>query len=260
MAEKTWTVNLDGANHTIGLEHGAISGKRVIKLDGEVIEESQKLMDSGTDHFFKIREHICAVHIHTGGIRFKYDLSVNGISAETGQPTKLMDGTPTALYTTETADLMEHTKIEKQMKNGANWFFWITGLSLINTIIFLLDGSIYFVVGLGITQIVDGLMYYAAEDFGPELAPFIQIVGLAINLMILGIFLFFGLRARKGKRWAFITGLILYGLDVLILIWAMDLFSILFHAVAIFGLIQGLRAAGKLANLEPFGEVKARTL
>jgi hypothetical protein len=225
-----------------------------------VIEESQKLMDSGTDHFFKIRDHICAVHIHTGGIRFRYDLSINGISTETGQPTKLLDGTPTALYTTETADLMEQTKIEKQMKNGANWFFWIAGLSLINTIVFLFDGSIYFVVGLGITQVVDGLMYYAAEDFGPELAPFVQIVGLAINLVIMGIFLFFGLRARKGKRWAFITGLILYGLDVLLLIWAGDLFSILFHAVALFGLVQGLRAAGKLAALESLEGVNIRSI
>ena len=260
MASKTWTVNLDGINHTIELEHGTISGKRVIKLDGKVIEESQKLVDSGTDHFFKIGNHLCAVHIHSGGLRFKYDLSINGISVETGQPTKLLDGTPTALYTTETADLMEQTKIEKQMKNGANWFFWIAGLSLINTIIFLFDGSVYFVIGLGITQVVDGLMYYAVEDFGSELAPFIQILGLAINLVIMGIFLFFGFRARKGKRWAFITGLILYGLDVLLLIWAGDLFSILFHAVAIFGLVQGLRAAGKLASLEPFEEVNARVL
>jgi hypothetical protein len=253
MAGKTWIVNLDGVNHKIELEHGTFSGKRVIKLDGQVIEESQKLMDSGTDHFFKIRNHLCAIHIHTGGLRFKYDLSINGVSAETGQPTKLMDGTPTALFTTETVDLAERVKIEKQMKNGANWFFWIAGLSLINTIIFLFDGSVYFVVGLGITQVVDGLMYYAGEDFGPGIAPFVQVVGLAINIVIMGIFVFFGFQARKARKWAFITGLIFYGLDVLLLIWAGDLFSILFHALALFGLFQGLRAAGKLATLEPFG-------
>ena len=260
MAEKKWTVNLDGINHAIELEHGTWTGKRIIKLDGQIIEKSQKTVDSGTDHFFQIRNHLCAVHIHTGGLRFKYDLSINGVSVETGQPTKLTDGTPTALYTTETVDLVERVKIEKQMKNGANWFFWIAGLSLINTIIFLFDGSVYFVVGLGVTQVVDGLMYFASEDFGPELAPFIQIVGLAINLVIMGIFLFFGFRARKAKRWAFITGLILYGLDVLILIWAVDLFSILFHALALFGLFQGLRAAGKLAALEPLDELHTRTI
>jgi hypothetical protein len=260
MAVKMWTVNLDGVEHKIELEHGTFSGKRVIKLDGQVIEESQKLMDSGTDHFFKIRDHLCAVHIHTGGLKFRYDLSINGISVETGQPTKLLDGTPTALYTTETVDLAERVKIEKQMKNGANWFFWIAGLSLINTIIFLLDGSIYFVVGLGITQIVDGLVYYVGTEPGLALAPFIQIVGLAINLVILGVFLLFGFKARKGKKWAFITGLILYGLDVLLLIWAADIFSILFHAVALFGLFQGLRAAGKLAALEPFEELSVRIL
>jgi hypothetical protein len=260
MAEKTWTVNLDGINHKIELEHGTFSGKRVIKLDGQVIEEDQKMMDSGTDHFFKIRNHLCAIHIHSGGLRFKYDLSINGISAETGQPTKLLDGTPTALYTTETVDLVERVRIEKQMRNGANWFFWIAGLSLINTIVLLMDGSIYFVVGLGITQVVDGIMYYAATDFGSELAPFVQIVGLAINLAILGIFILFGFQARKGKRWAFITGLVLYGLDVLILILAVDLFSILFHGLALYGLIRGLMAANKLITLEPLPEVSTRAI
>ncbi|MCK4829211.1 hypothetical protein KA005_76515, partial [bacterium] len=180
MANKTWTVNLDSVNHTIELEHGTWSGKRVIKLDGQIIEESQKLVDSGTDHFFKIGEHVCAIHIRSGGIKFKFDLSIDGISAETGKATKMLDGTPASLYTSETAGPLERVKFEKQLKSGANWFFWIAGLSLVNTIVFLFDGSIYFVVGLGITQIVDGIFYILGTEFSPNLAPFFQIVGLAI--------------------------------------------------------------------------------
>ena len=258
MAGKTWTVSLDGVIHKIELEHGTWSGKRVIKLDGQVIEEDKKLIDSGTDHFFKIGEHLCAIHIHTGGFRFRYDLSINGISADTGQPTELIDGTPTALYTSETADLMDRIKIEKQMKNGANWFYLIAGLSLINTIISLLEGSIHFVIGLGITQIVDAIVNYTGTELNPDLAPFLTVVGLGINLVILGIFFLFGFNARKGKRWAFITGMILYGLDLLILILFWEPLSLLFHALVLYGLFQGLRAARTKESLDPY-EVRIPT-
>jgi len=246
MAGKTWNVNLEGFNHIVELEHGTLSGKRVIKLDGKIIEENQKLVDSGNDHFFMIGEHTCTIHIRTGGIKFKYDLSIDGISAETGKPTNMLDGTPVALYTPETVDTFERLKLIKQLKNGANWFFWIAGLSLVNTIVFLFDGSMYFVVGLGITQIVDGVFYVLGTEINSDLGLFFQIVGLVINLVLLGALVFFGFKARKQKKWAFITGLILYGLDVLILIWVGDLFSILFHALALFGFYQGLKAAGKL--------------
>ena len=255
MAGKTWTVNLEGINHTIELEHGTWSGKRIIKLDGQIIEESKKLVDSGTDHFFMIGEHTCAIHIRSGGIKFKYDLSLDGVSAETGKATKMLDGTPATLYTSETADTFERIKLEKQLKSGANWFFWIAGLSLINTIVFLFDGSIYFVVGLGMTQIVDGIFYILGTEINPDLGLFFQIMGLVINLALLGALVFFGFKARNQKKWAFITGMILYGLDVLILIWANDLFSILFHALALFGLFQGYRAAGKLNDMDQVAPV-----
>ena len=251
MAEKTWTINLEGVNHTIVLEHGTWSGKRVIKLDGQVIEKSQKTLDSGTDHFFEIGDHVCAIHIRSRGVGFKYELSIDGISAETGKPTQNLDGTPASLYTSQTIGVFEQVKLEKQMKNGASWFFWIAGLSLINSLVFLFGGSIYFVVGLGITQIVDGIFDILATEISPDLTLFIQIVGLAINLVILGVLVFLGFKARNRKKWAFITGLVLYGLDVLILIWAGDLFSILFHALALYGFFQGYRAAGKLDNLAP---------
>jgi hypothetical protein len=78
-------------------------------------------------------------------------------------------------------------------------------------------------------------------------------VGLGINLALLGILVFLGVKARNGKKWALITGLILYGLDVLIMIWAGDIFSIIFHALALFGLFQGLQAIRKIQELENKG-------
>ena len=46
-------------------------------------------------------------------------------------------------------------KIESKFKSGASWFFWIAGLSIINSIILLAGGQWNFIVGLGVTQIID---------------------------------------------------------------------------------------------------------
>ena len=38
---------------------------------------------------------------------------------------------------------------------GARWFYWIAGLSFVNSLVVISGGSLHFVVGLGITSIVD---------------------------------------------------------------------------------------------------------
>ena len=35
-----------------------------------------------------------------------------------------------------------------QLKSGANWFYWIAGLSLINSAIFVFGGNVNFIAGL----------------------------------------------------------------------------------------------------------------
>lgn len=47
----------------------------------------------------------------------------------------------------------------KAIKGGANWFYWIAGLSIINTLIIFFNGDVNFIVGLGLTQIIDAIFY-----------------------------------------------------------------------------------------------------
>ena len=87
MAQKMWTLTLDGADHSVRLEHSPISGKRVIRVDGKVVAEiGTKLVDFGSDHRFPVEGHNVAVHIRPAGLGFVYDLSVDGRSAETDRP------------------------------------------------------------------------------------------------------------------------------------------------------------------------------
>lgn len=125
--------------------------------------------------------------------------------------------------------------LENRMQSGANWFFWIAGLSLINTILAMTQTNLVFVVGLGITQIFD-------EIASPANA-------LIINIFIAGIFMLFGFMGRKQRNWGFIVGIIVYILDALLLLTAQEWMSVGFHAFALFYIFGGLKASKELQKI-----------
>lgn len=138
----------------------------------------------------------------------------------------------------------------RRMKNGANNFYWIAGLSVINSFVLEFGGGAYFVVGLAITLIVDGIFIGMAEAI-PEASLVVKVVGLAISIFIAGIFALFGLFGNRGKRWAFITGIVLYSLDSLLMLVFQEWLGLAFHALFLFGLFGGLRALNELQKLTP---------
>jgi hypothetical protein len=146
--------------------------------------------------------------------------------------------------------MMAVANLQRQVKNGANNFYWIAGLSVINSLIYIFGGGITFVVGLGISQIVDGFASGAASSF-PGGAVILKGIGLIINLCIAGIFVGFRIYAAKGQRWAFITGMILYALDAILVIAFGDFFGFAFHLLFLWLLFTGLRALGKLSKVVP---------
>ena len=245
MKKKSWKLELDGQEHTVELEHGVVFGKRKIYVDGQLVEESRKLFDTGSDHTFQIGAHLCTVHIRTNGLTFNYDLSVDGYPV--GMKGAVTPSAPgSAARSAFSYRLLE---LENRFKGGANWFYWIAGLSLLNSLIFLFGGNMSFVVGLGITQVVDGIVSVIANEFGGTVATVAHLLGMGGNVLITAIFVVFGVLARKKHRWAFIVGMVLYALDILILMWAKDFYSILFHAIALFGLYRGMATLKELQAL-----------
>src|SRR5919206_1149276 len=134
----------------------------------------------------------------------------------------------------------------QQCLSGANWFFWIAGLSLVNSVIAHASGRWSFLVGLGMTQVVDGIAIGLSEQLGGAATA----VALVLDLVVAGIFVGIGLFARKGLLWAFVLGLFIYALDGLIFVFVQEWLSIAFHAFVIFRLYQGFAACKKLRALE----------
>ena len=106
----------------------------------------------------------------------------------------------------------EKEKLEKQLKSAASWFYFIGGLSLINTVLALSGSDWGFVGGVAMTQIMDAI----AREVG--------IVGMIISLVfdvtIAATFIVFGIFAAKRYKWAFITGMVVYALDTLLILSA----------------------------------------
>ncbi|MCG3121467.1 MAG: hypothetical protein ALAOOOJD_04582 [bacterium] len=137
---------------------------------------------------------------------------------------------------------------EDQVVSAAKWFFWIAGLSLVNSLILLAEGKWSFIIGLGITQVIDTIAVSVAADSETGLGIFIKSAALFADLIIIGVVIAFGVFAKKMQKWSFITGMTLYALDGLILVLAKDLVGIGFHLFVLWMLYSGLKA------LNEFGE------
>src|SRR5438270_8958597 len=86
------------------------------------------------------------------------------------------------------------------LRSGANWFFWIAGLSVINSVIAATGSNLNFVVGLGATQAVDA---FGSVVIGGSAG---TVIALVFDALLAAGFAGLGLAARKGASWGFIVG------------------------------------------------------
>ena len=127
-----------------------------------------------------------------------------------------------------------------RLKSGASWFYWIAGLSLINSIVALTGSNWRFIIGLGVTQVFD--------VFGQSMSGGGKVVALILDLLAAGIFILFGVFANQRHHWAFITGMVLFALDGMLSLLIQDWLGLGFHALVLYWIFRGFaasRAMGK---------------
>ena len=129
------------------------------------------------------------------------------------------------------------------VKRGANWFYWIAALSLVNTFAAISGGHFHFLLGLGIT------------DVTAALSPRLRAIGLLIDVLVLGFFCMCGYYAGKAHKWAFLMGMTFYLLDAGITMLGQDWLSFAFHIYALlciwrgFSRISAAHQSGQIAVL-----------
>ena len=144
-------------------------------------------------------------------------------------------------------DNVRHAELTQSFKSGANWFYWIAGLTIVTSVIAFGGGGIRFLISLGITQIIDGM----AEAISAEgAASGAKVVALVVSLLISAIFIIFGWLANQKMLWAYIVGMVLFGLDGLLSLVAQDWIGVIAHGVVLFFLFRGFMAGRDLVILE----------
>jgi hypothetical protein len=126
--------------------------------------------------------------------------------------------------------------LEKQLKGGGSWFYWIAGLSLVNSVMALSGKATRFILGLAVTQIFDELAQRTA----------LLAAAVVLDLLTAAVFVFFGVFANKRHTWSFIVGMALYALDGLIYLIAQEWLGVGFHAFVLFCLFRGFKACRAL--------------
>jgi len=132
----------------------------------------------------------------------------------------------------------EGSALESRRRSGAQWFFWIAALSVVNSVVAFTGLEWRFIIGLGATQLVHEI---AQHSGGAGIK-----AGLG-SLIIIAFLAFLGQRAVQGHCWAFMTGMVMYGLDGAIFLLAQDWVGVGFHAFAICMMLRGYLAARQLS-------------
>ncbi len=124
--------------------------------------------------------------------------------------------------------------------SAARWFWWIAGLSLVNTALIHSGSETSFVVGLGFTLMAD-LIFNAIKP-----------VAFAVDALAIGFFVLMGWLSLRGHFWAFMVGALIYAADALIYLKFGDMMPVGFHAFALFFIVRGafaLRSAITAAEI-----------
>ena len=142
----------------------------------------------------------------------------------------------------EQARFRKRMELIRRIKSGMNWFYWVAGLSIINTVIALTGGAANFFLGFGITQLVDSFITSTAQG---------ALVGAVIDLAFGGLYLLFGYLGQRSHRNWIMVGIALYALDGLIFLYYQVWLGVIFHAYVVYSLVRGLRAMDELGRMSP---------
>jgi hypothetical protein len=138
------------------------------------------------------------------------------------------------------ADIM--VALTQEARKARSWFAFVAGLSLVNTVLNLLQVEWGFVIGLGATRVVDAIIWGARAEADPAIAAAITVVGVLINLFLIGLVALVWWLSGRGSTTAYLMGMICYALDGLIFVSVQDWFGVAFHIFFLIGMWKGYGA------------------
>jgi hypothetical protein len=164
-----------------------------------------------------------------------------GEPAELAAPSSSASPTPDEPSTPSPDEVRQ--AFQGRIASGANWLYWIAGLSLVNAIIFIAGGSWSFLIGLALIPLMTP---FADEAAGPM----IRFTAMGICLTVVVFWGLLGYLATRRKQWAFVTAIVLYLIDTLLYFAMKDWVDGGFHLYVLYCLWSGARTNHQLGKLE----------
>ncbi len=161
----------------------------------------------------------------------------SGAPIQRPRPVPTAPAAPVAIASGLTAGTIEHQQLERRSRIGARWFYWVSGISLVNAVITLAGLHWRFIVGLGATQVATGLAVRAGRGWA---------AAVILDLVLIGGFAVLGYLALQKHLWAFAVGFAVYALDGLIFLAARNWIGLGFHVFVLVMVFKGLQAAHQL--------------
>lgn len=124
--------------------------------------------------------------------------------------------------------------IDYRITSGANQFYWVAGLGVVNALLYAIKTSIFFPMGLASTQLLTSLSRQ-------QILQTRALTGVAV-LAFLGIFALSGYYGRKGELWAFILGGSVYIFDAVLFLIMGDWFAAAVHGFFLYYMLRGMLA------------------
>jgi len=239
-----WTVTeASGRQHRVFVDRPMLLGARVT-VDRRKLDRFDQTPESDR-YVTSIAGHVLTVVIP----RVSNDqptLHVDGqpvLGTETTLPAPAAGATDTTGAAVSGRDLIRFQLLQRRGSGGA-WFYWVGGASILNTILGAAGIQWGLAVGLGVTYLIDAVAELVSNTVRTP------IYAVIIDVAVAGVFLLIGRAARGGRLGWYAVGTLLYVLDGLLFVFAADILGIAVHAVAVYGLISGWRAARSLKKVE----------
>ena len=236
-----WTITeAAGRQHRVLVDRSLLGGVRVV-LDRRRLDRFDQTPESDR-YVTSLAGHVLTVVLP----RVSNDLPtlhVDGKPVLGSETTLIAAATDATGATVSGQDLLRHQLLQRRGSGGA-WFYWVGGASILNTVLNAAGVQWGLAVGLGVTYLIDGMADYISDTVRTP------IYAVIIDVAIAAGFLLIGRAARRGKLGWYAVGTVLYFLDGLLFLLAADILGIAVHAIAIYGLISGWRAARSLKKVE----------
>ncbi len=141
--------------------------------------------------------------------------------------------------------LAEHLSV---FTTGANWFYWIAGLTLLNAILIAVQSPVILALGLSSAEITS---WFAYDQETGEIDQNIMWISVGVALLLSAIVAGMGWLANKGNKAVYLVGMVLIALDTLLFIFPnFSIIALVVHGYALYAMFNGFMALLQIEKIE----------